>query len=379
MATKKRTVNDTDFETSVPSSKRRKLNETGKEESSSLQTVPLSTQSPSQCASAPQQDPPTKSITTTAEITPPACNPAVNNVNIETSNGKTEHPQNDHTAKSEQKDPNDNPSNWSFNHNSWVKQSSNSSNNDTQTNTESKPAVEVIPSTDSFSAFEGLGFKNELDNTNKNKNKNKDTKDPWASAWSKDSNDDGSFKLTFDWGKQGGWATDLNPKTKVGWGSTAAKYDPNAIEEDDATKQVLKQMGGEQDTGDAHDDVKYSIHCKVYNLEEGKYVERGKGMFKLNTYAVDDKEEQGKKIGGRILCRRDQTLTTLINAPVLKKMQFVKIDNYIQFGVVNENKLQRNDFRIYLVRPLDNSQLNVLLNKIKGIQKQIGGTYSQTN
>eukprot|EP01083_Nonionella_stella_P161415 528691_1 len=190
MATKKRTVNDTDFAGSLPSSKRRKLNEIDKEESSSLQTVPLSTESPSQCAFAPQQDPPTKSITMTVDITPPACNPAVSNVNIESSNGNTRHPQNDHTAKSVQKDPNDKPSNLS----------SNSSNNDTQTNTESKHTAEVIPSTDSFSAFEGLGFKNELDNTNKNKNKNKDTKDPWASAWSKDSNDDGSFKLTFDWG-----------------------------------------------------------------------------------------------------------------------------------------------------------------------------------
>eukprot|EP01083_Nonionella_stella_P246164 854981_1 len=91
MATKKRTVNDTDFEASIPSSKRRKLNETDKEESSSFQTVPLSTQSPSQCASIPQQDPPTKSITTTAVITPPACNRAVNNVNIVSSNGITEH------------------------------------------------------------------------------------------------------------------------------------------------------------------------------------------------------------------------------------------------------------------------------------------------
>eukprot|EP01084_Bolivina_argentea_P181521 313494_1 len=334
MATKKRTVNDTDFKASVPTSKRRKLNEIDKEESSSLQTVPLSTESPSQCAFAPQQDPPTKSITMTVDITPPACNPAVSNVNIESSNGNTRHPQNDHTAKSVQKDPNDKPSNLS----------SNSSNNDTQTNTESKPAVEVIPSTDSLATFKEWASKMELENSNKNENK--DTNDQWADLWSKGA--------TFKWTKHDGI-------------------------EDDPTKQVVEQMGGAQDTGDADDNVQYSTHCKVYTLEEGEYVERGKGMFKLNTYAVDDKEEQGKKIGGRILCRRDQTLTTLINAPVLKKMQFVKIDNYIQFGVVNENKLQRNDFRIYLVRPLDNSQLNVLLNKIKGIQKQIGGTYSQTN
>eukprot|EP00483_Globobulimina_turgida_P000395 UN00395 len=77
-------------------------------------------------------------------------------------------------------------------------------------------------------------------------------------------------------------------------------------------------MGGEQDSGDADDDTKHCVDCVVYNLESGKYVERGKGLVKLNTYKMDG------ELKARILCRRDQILTTIINAPILKDMKFEK-------------------------------------------------------
>ena len=140
--------------------------------------------------------------------------------------------------------------------------------------------------------------------------------------------------MSFDWGN---WTDsnsqiDLNPNTSIGYGSQAPKFDPDQIESTDATKKVVETMSGEQDTGDADDEVLCSVHCKVYNLENGKYVERGKGKVNVNRFKVDTDGEE--KVRGRILCRRDTIMTMLINAPILKDMTFEKDGKFLRFGVV---------------------------------------------
>eukprot|EP00483_Globobulimina_turgida_P006462 UN06472 len=133
-------------------------------------------------------------------------------------------------------------------------------------------------------------------------------------------------------------------------------------------------MGGKQDSGDADDDTKHSVECVVYNLEAGKYVERGKGSLKLNTYSMDS------GLRGRTLCRRQQILTTIINAPILKDMKFEKVGSFIRFGVVEmvEGDKEENDedcdlnIKTYLIKPIDKLGIDSLLNKIKDIQQQVG-------
>merc|ERR1711933_137144 len=96
-------------------------------------------------------------------------------------------------------------------------------------------------------------------------------------------------------------------------------------------------MTGEQDAGDTEDENVYAVHCKVYNLENGQYTERGKGMVHVNTYTVDD------KVKGRILCRRDQILTNIMNAPILKEMKFEKTGNYLRFGVLEVPVIEKKE------------------------------------
>merc|ERR1712228_699155 len=211
-------------------------------------------------------------------------------------------------------------------------------------------------------------------------------KNPWAQNWS-NSNADGSFKLNFEWGtwEDSNTKIDLNPSDKIGFGSEAVEYDPNRIESDDKTQAVLDSMTGEQDAGDANDENVYSVHCKVYNLENGQYAERGKGMVNVNTYLVDD------KLKGRILCRRDQILTNIINAPILKEMKFEKTGSFLRFGVLelmaekDEKKKEKKEGEEeedddiarpkvvpYLIKPAGGKQkLDELLEKIKEIQEKL--------
>ena len=172
----------------------------------------------------------------------------------------------------------------------------------------------------------------------------------------------------------------------------------------------MKQMVGEQDSGDKNDEEKCSIHCKIYNLECGKYIERGKGIVKVNTYKI--KVEDEEKVKGRILCRRDQILTTIINAQILKEMKFEKVGNFVRFAVVqqketkvdddennknkdkteqgeedkkevkkedkeedkNEDKIEEDndmetEIKTFLMKPINKSKIDTLLSSIKSVQE----------
>jgi len=237
-------------------------------------------------------------------------------------------------------------SDFTFGDNHWVKQTSDPSINSTTptlTTTNDKQETtkaeeEIVPNDDpnnSFLGFVGEGFGKELESKKQEENESKtssdDKKNPWAQNWS-GSNADGSFKLNFEWGtwEDSNTKIDLNLSNKIGYGSEAKKYDPNEIKPDEKTKAVLESMTGEQDAGDADDEVIASVHCKVFCLENGKYIERGKGMVHVNTYCVDEKKK------ARILCRRDQILTTIVNAPILKEMKFEKTGSYLRFGVLEQ-------------------------------------------
>jgi len=474
----KRTLGSTDITGEKPS-KKRKLNETSPSISASI--------NPSASVSLPADADILKTSSEDTKLSP-TNNPEVRDVNIEAHDND----KNAHTAKCDKNnhktcndkdtdhgkakengntgDPNANASNWSFSassftfgNNSWVKQTSNASELSNEDEVSGKHKLANDSTTDSFSQFEGLGFKQVLanerskeaeckteaaanteatakDTATKQEASESDSKkddekatdaSSWGAGWS-NSNPDGTFKLNFDWGSWDNVNTkiDLNPSTKVGWESQATAYDPNAIEEDDSTKEVLKQMAGEQDTGDKQDEVKCSAHCKVYNLEKGKYVERGKGVVKVNTYSVDGEDD---KIRGRILCRRDTVLTTIINAPILKEMKFEKVGGFIRFCVVevveenakekksedsttaktensdnrqeaekedkeqtkketetetekeeaedgakkeqdkeeNEDSDLNTEIKTYLIKPINKSDLDTFLNKIKDIQKLV--------
>jgi len=393
------------------------------------------------------------------------------NNNVNNNNSNDDDKKNDNTAKSndnnndnnknknkknDNEDPNTDVSNWTFKasdftfgNNSWVKQTSNASDlsNDESTtnNDKNKSSPQVINDNntiDSFSEFAGLGFKKVLDDqnskdangksenndddTDKEKDKDKDNKESdkdkdkdkkkddkgWGGAWS-NSNADGTFKLSFDWGswENSNTKIDLNPSSKVGWETQAPKFDPNTFEQDDKTKQVLEQMVGEQDAGDKNDDNKCAIHCKIYNLESGKYIERGKGIVKVNTYSIKEEGDDNKDMKkGRILCRRDQILTTIINAPILKEMKFEKVGNFVRFAVVqqkektndeNENENEdknknknksseqgegeedkdkdkdkneedndmETEIKTFLMKPINKSQIDTLLSSIKSVQE----------
>ena len=190
--------------------------------------------------------------------------------------------------------------------------------------------------------------------------------------------------MSFDWGN---WTDsnskiDLNPTTPIGFGSEAPKFDPDKIESNEDTQKVVESMSGEQDTGDKDDEVLCSVHCKVYNLEKGKYVERGRG--KVNVNKLKTEGEDGK-VRGRILCRRDTIMTMLINAPILKDMKFEKDGKFVRFGVVEKIEKKEKDtdgkddeeedsdltteIKTYLIRPTkDVAHTDVLLSKIKEIQ-----------
>ena len=157
----------------------------------------------------------------------------------------------------------------------------------------------------------------------------------------------------------------------------------------------MEQMTGEQDSGDKNDEEKCSIHCKIYNLESGKYIERGKGIVKVNTYKI--KEEDKDQIKGRILCRRDQILTTIINAQILKEMKFEKVGNFVRFAVVQQKEKKTNDendnknkkeleqgenkneneedndmdteIKTFLMKPINKSKIDTLLSSIKSVQE----------
>lgn len=212
-------------------------------------------------------------------------------------------------------------------------------------------------------------------------------------------------ELSFDWGswENSNTKIDLNPSSKIGWESQAPKFDPNTFEQDDKTKEVMKQMVGEQDSGDKNDEEKCSIHCKIYNLEDGKYIERGKGIVKVNTYKT--KVEDEEKVKGRILCRRDQILTTIINAQILKEMKFEKVGNFVRFAVVqqketkvdDENKTEQGEdkkedkkevkkedknedkteedndmeteIKTFLMKPINKAKIDTLLSSIKSVQE----------
>jgi len=221
----------------------------------------------------------------------------------------------------------------------------------------------------------------------------------WAAGWSK-CNDDGTFKLTFDWGswENANTTIDLNPNTKVGWESQAVTYDANSFEADETAQTLVEQMAGEQDAGDTTDEVQVSLHCKVFNLVDGAYVERGKGDVKVNTYSLEatanTKEEEKSKATGiraRILCRRDTVLTTIINAPILKNTLFEKVGNFIRFGVLevldnssvkqqddaddNDQEQKQNEdddlntkVSTYLLKPINKTEVDVFVKKIKDIQ-----------
>eukprot|EP01083_Nonionella_stella_P098314 276445_1 len=160
----------------------------------------------------------------------------------------------------------------------------------------------------------------------------------------------------------------------------------NIVDEEEAKQRMVlvEQMGGQRETGDHNDVVMERVHCKVWSLDSGNYVERGDGMLNLSEYYTSDKEMRA-----RILCRRDSTFTTLINASILKEMEFVIMGSFIRFSAVSvvgkeepeneENSETKNednddaneavhtktDITTYLIRSADNSKLLDTINDIK--------------
>merc|ERR1712129_162840 len=112
---------------------------------------------------------------------------------------------------------------------------------------------------------------------------------------------------------------------------------------------------------------------------------------------------KGEEVKARILCRRDQILTNLINAPILKKMKFEKVNSFLRFAVVepktgdakkkeeettsadqkekkdekgeaeeNEDDDLETEIKTYLLKATrDKSKIDVLLKAVEDIQQEI--------
>jgi len=137
---------------------------------------------------------------------------------------------------------------------------------------------------------------------------------------------------------------------------------------------VAKLAGKEVDTGDAEDSTVYELKGRVRELVEMKWVERGTGEVKLNTYCAG----KDGKVKARLLCRRELTLKTILNAVIQKETKFIKrTEKAVQFTTFEQQSKEEEDVdleivpKTYMLTPAKGektAKVDKLLEKIKEIQ-----------
>eukprot|EP00483_Globobulimina_turgida_P012818 UN12842 len=159
-------------------------------------------------------------------------------------------------------------------------------------------------------------------------------------------------------------------------------------------KPVLRvSLGGEVDSGDGDDKTVFIIKCIVYELdvEHNLYKEKGIGDVKLNTYSLNNKNgNETERVHARLLCRKDVTFKTLMNAVLMKETKFDKTnEKSIRFTVFEQQPQQQiasktkgkdgivgiiNVPKSYLLKSKESDKLKIdaFLTKIKEIQQKNG-------
>lgn len=142
---------------------------------------------------------------------------------------------------------------------------------------------------------------------------------------------------------------------------------------------VAKLAGKEADTGDAEDSTVYELKGRVRELVEMKWIERGTGEVKLNTYSAG----KDGKIKARLLCRRELTLKTILNAVITKDTEFIKrTAKALQFTTFEQQQADEKeedvDLKIvpktYMLTPpkgQGHEKVDKLLEEIKKVQDQM--------
>jgi len=157
---------------------------------------------------------------------------------------------------------------------------------------------------------------------------------------------------------------------------------------------VLK--GEELDSGDQQDNVLCSIKAKIYKLEKvydnsnnnednndtnkdqeqendtrsytSKYREKGVGLLKVTTYYNNEKQKKH----ARIICRRDEIHILIMNLPLLKETKFQNKENKIIItSVETNNDTKDTHLATFLIKPLESSESNNLMNAIQNAMQQI--------
>jgi len=139
---------------------------------------------------------------------------------------------------------------------------------------------------------------------------------------------------------------------------------------------VAKLAGKEVDAGDAEDSTVYELKGRVRELVDMKWVERGTGEVKLNTYCAG----KGGKVKARLLCRRALTLKTILNAVIGKETSFVKrTEKAVQFTTFEQQPKEKEEEDVdleivpktYMLTPAKGegpAKIDRLLQEIKKVQ-----------
>ena len=215
----------------------------------------------------------------------------------------------------------------------------------------------------SFGSFESFDDKSKTNNID-NKKEEKEKEFVWGSA-----SNDNDFK--FD-----------NSASNFSWKDVASNSNSNQDANNNNNEdEPIACLTGLVDAGDNDDVTIYEIKCKVweFNKSDNKWHEKGIGMVKLNTYS------SGETTKARLLCRKEVTFKTLINAMIQKDTKFSKenIDN-IKFTTFEQQKNERKEgkdsdddltivAKTYLMRlkESDKTKIDTFLSKIQEIQEKM--------
>ncbi|BGP52885.1 hypothetical protein JCM8202v2_000442 [Rhodotorula sphaerocarpa] len=119
---------------------------------------------------------------------------------------------------------------------------------------------------------------------------------------------------------------DKSASPAPGSGSEGRKVgEPEAPDE---TKPVYTEK--ELVTGEEEEETLHQVKCKLYEMSEGQWAERGMGPIRLNQTAG-----KGDKHGARLVMRADATHRLLLNAPLFREFSIeVSNEKYVRFTVI---------------------------------------------
>merc|ERR1712176_1495535 len=151
------------------------------------------------------------------------------------------------------------------------------------------------------------------------------------------------------------------------------KNESQASKAEKEKKPTLAGLDGQPiDFGDDGDKTIFSLKCKVFELSNGQWTEKGIGIVKLNTFLIqnDDDKKEAKKEKLRILCRREIVENTIINGMVHKNTKFIKRnENSITFVISAADSADKAKSFLLRSKEKDKTKVDAFLNKISEIQQ----------